>query len=123
MPPAVDLGISLSLFAGSSTESGAQVAPHTVGSLTDTQAVLEWASHCDVVTFEHELIPQDLITAIENSGVKVFPKAGSFTYSQNKLEMRRKMQELELPNPRWQEYHGQNVELEFPLIAKYLWWI
>ena len=118
MPPAVDLGISLSLFAGSSTESGAQVAPHTVGSLTDTQAVLEWASHCDVVTFEHELIPQDLITAIENSGVKVFPKASSFTYSQNKLEMRRKMQELELPNPRWQEYLGQNVELEFPLIAK-----
>jgi len=118
VPPAVDLGISLSLFAGASTESGAQVAPHTVGSLTDTQAVLEWASRCDVVTFEHELIPQDLITAIENSGVKVFPKASSFTYSQNKLEMRRKMQELELPNPRWQEYLGQNVELEFPLIAK-----
>ncbi len=118
VPPAVDLGISLSLFAGAASESGAQVAPHTVGSLTDTEAVLSWASHCDVVTFEHELIPQELITAIENSGVKVFPTAKSFTYSQNKLEMRRKMQELGLPNPRWQEYHGGHIEFEFPLIAK-----
>eukprot|EP01037_Dinobryon_pediforme_P001249 gene1248-1264_t len=118
VPPAVDLGISLSLFAGASTESGAQVAPHVVGSLADTEAVLAWASHCDVVTFEHELIPQELIVAIENSGVKVFPKAESFRYSQNKLEMRRKMQELGLPNPRWQEYRGEEVELEFPLIAK-----
>ena len=118
VPPAVDLGISLSLFAGASTESGAQVAPHVVGSLADREAVLAWASHCDVVTFEHELIPQELIVAIENSGVKVFPKAESFRYSQNKLEMRRKMQELDLPNPRWQEYRGGEVELEFPLIAK-----
>ena len=64
VPPAVDLGISLSLFAGSGEESGAQVAPHTVGSLSDTKAVLEWASACDVVTFEHELISQELIRAI-----------------------------------------------------------
>ena len=118
LPPAVDLGISLSLFAGSHSESGALVAPHTVGSLTDTEAVLEWASHCDVVTFEHELIPQELIAAIEASGVKVFPRAASFIYSQNKLVMRRKMEELGLPNPQWQAYDGGVPELDFPLIAK-----
>lgn len=118
LPSAVDLGISLSLFAGSHSESGALVAPHTVGSLTDTEAVLEWASQCDVVTFEHELIPQELIAAIEASGVKVFPRATSFIYSQNKLVMRRKMEELGLPNPRWQAYDGGVLELEFPLIAK-----
>jgi len=118
VPPSVDLGISLSLFAGSPTESGAQVAPHTVGSLTDTAAVLEWASKCDVVTFEHELISQDLIEAIVASGVKVFPTAASFIYSQNKLEMRRKMHELGLPNPVWQEFDGSDCNLSFPLIAK-----
>jgi len=118
VPPSVDLGISLSLFAGSPTESGAQVAPHTVGSLTDTAAVLEWASKCDVVTFEHELISQDLIEAIVASGVKVFPTAASFIYSQNKLEMRRKMQELGLPNPPWQEFDGSDCNLSFPIIAK-----
>lgn len=118
LPSAVDLGISLSLFAGSHSESGALVAPHTVGSLTDTETVLEWASQCDVVTFEHELIPQELIAAIETSGVKVFPRATSFIYSQNKLVMRRKMEELGLPNPRWQAYDGGVLELEFPLIAK-----
>ena len=118
LPPAVDLGISLSLFAGSDTECGALVAPHTVGSLTDTEAVLDWASHVDVVTFEHELIPQQLIAAIEASGVKVFPSAASFIYSQNKLAMREKMEELGLPNPRWQAYDGGVLELDFPLIAK-----
>jgi 5-(carboxyamino)imidazole ribonucleotide synthase len=118
VPPAVDLGISLSLFAGSSDESGAQVAPHTVGTLHDTDAILSWASNCDVVTFEHELIPQELIRAITASGVKVFPSADSFIFSQNKLAMRQKMEELGLPNPRWQPYDGGNVEINFPLIAK-----
>ena len=118
VPPAVDLGISLSLFAGSSQESGALVAPHTVGSLSDTKAVLEWASTCDVVTFEHELISQELIKTIAESGVKVYPSAASFIYSQNKLAMRRKMEELGLPNPKWQEFDGSSCELAFPLIAK-----
>ena len=118
VPPAVDLGISLSLFAGSSQESGAQVAPHAVGSLSDTRAVLEWASACDVVTFEHELISQELIRAISESGVKVYPSAASFIYSQNKLAMRRKMEELGLPNTTWQEFDGRSCELAFPLIAK-----
>jgi 5-(carboxyamino)imidazole ribonucleotide synthase len=118
VPAAVDLGISLSLFAGADDESGAQVAPHTVGSLSDTAAVVEWASHCDVVTFEHELISQELISAIADSGVKVFPSANSFLYGQNKLAMRRKMQELGLPNPVWQEFDGSDCSITFPLIAK-----
>lgn len=118
VPPALDLGISLSLFAGADLESAAQVAPHVVGSLTDYQSVLAWAATCDVVTFEHELVPQELILMIEASGVKVFPSAYSFTFSQNKLAMRQKMEELGLPNPRWQRYDGNQVELDFPLIAK-----
>ena len=118
VPPAVDLGISLTFFAGTATESGAQIAPHVVGKLVDTSAVLEWAAQCDVVTFEHELVPQDLIAALESSGVKVFPRSDSFAYSQNKLLMRQKMEELGLPNPAWQAFNGGAVELNFPLIAK-----
>ena len=118
VPPAVDLGISLSLFANSGSESGAQVAPHVVGSLSDTATVLKWASTCDVVTFEHELISQQLISSIETSGIKVYPSAKSFLYSQNKLAMRKKMEELGLPNPTWFEFNGGECPLAFPLIAK-----
>ena len=118
VPPAVDLGISLTLFAGAATESGAQVAPHVVGNLVDTSAVLEWASQCDVVTFEHELVPQELIKALETSGINVFPRSTSFAYSQDKLVMRQKMEELGLPNPAWQSFDGEAGELDFPLIAK-----
>ena len=116
--PAVDLGISLTFFAGAATESGAQIAPHVVGKLSDTSAVLEWAAQCDVVTFEHELVPQDLIAALELSGVKVFPRSDSFAFSQNKILMRQKMEELGLPNPAWQTFSGGAVELDFPLVAK-----
>jgi len=118
VPPAIDLGISLSLFAGSENESGAQIAPHVVGSLSDTDRVLAWAATCDVVTFEHELISQDLIKAMEANGTRVFPSAEAFLFSQNKLAMRQKMQELDLPNPTWQEYDGGDIQIAFPLIAK-----
>ena len=118
VPPAIDLGLSLTFFAGSDNESGAQVAPHQVGSLADFESVLKWAATCDVVTFEHELISQELIAAIEASGIKVFPRASSFLFSQNKLAMREKMAELGLPNPRWERFDGGVPQLEFPLIAK-----
>lgn len=120
--PAIDLGITLSLFAAASTESGAQIAPHKVGDLRDTASVVEWARTCDVVTFEHEQVPQDLIIALQDAGIRVFPCADAFAYSQNKFLMRQKMAELGLPNPQWQLFTPgisyKDVEIAFPLIAK-----
>lgn len=118
VPPAIDLGINLSLFAQSSDDSGAQIAPHTVGDYRNSAAVLAWAKNCDVVTFEHEQVPQEVIHSLESAGIKVFPSASAFTFSQNKLVMRQKMSELGLPNPRWAEFNGGESPLEFPLIAK-----
>jgi len=122
IPPAIDLGITLSLFAAASTESGAQIAPHKVGDLRDTTSVIEWARACDVITFEHEQVPQTLIKSLQDAGIRVFPSADAFAYSQNKFLMRQKMAELGLPNPQWQlfamETTFNDVEIAFPLIAK-----
>ena len=122
VPPAIDLGISLSLFAASPEDSGAQVAHHVVGDLNDTEAVCKWARSCDVVTFEHEQVPQKLIIALQEEGITVFPSASAFSYSQNKLLMRQKIAELQLPNPRWQifteEISQADIAIPFPLIAK-----
>lgn len=118
VPPAIDLGIYLTLFASDSKDSAAQIAQHVVGNLNETDSVLKWARTCDVVTFEHEQIPQELILAMQAEGIKVFPSASAFSYSQNKLLMRAKMADLNLPNPRWEKYEGGEVSIEFPLIAK-----
>ncbi|MEN9324337.1 MAG: hypothetical protein RL414_91 [Actinomycetota bacterium] len=116
--PATELGINLRLLAQDPKDSGAQVCDHFVGSPTDADAVLQFARTCDVVTFEHELVPQSVIKNLEKNGIKVYPRSDSFIYSQNKLEMRKKMDELSLPNPDWAEFTGGVAPLAFPLIAK-----
>lgn len=116
--PATELGVDLLLFAADSSDSAAQIVDHHVGSPSETERVLEFARHCDVVTFEHEQVPQSVIKSLENAGVKVYPRSETFIYSQNKLEMRKKMEELSLPNPRWEIFDGSTTSLAFPLIAK-----
>ena len=116
--PANDLGIDFKVFAAIPNDSAAQVSHFVLGDYTNIDSVLEFAKSCDVLTFEHELVPQSVIKAVEAAGIKVYPRSQSFTYSQDKLEMRKKIAELHLPNPKWQKYQGNRCEISFPLIAK-----
>ena len=116
--PANDLGIDFKVFAAIPNDSAAQVSHFVLGDYTNIDSVLEFAKSCDVLTFEHELVPQSVIKAVEAAGIKVYPRSQSFTYSQDKLEMRKKIAGLHLPNPKWQKYQGDRCEISFPLIAK-----
>ena len=116
--PANDLGLDFKVFAAIPNDSAAQVTHFVLGDYTNVESVLAFAKECDVLTFEHELVPQSVIKAVEAAGVKVYPRSESFTFSQDKLEMRKKITELNLPNPKWQKYDGGEVQIEFPLIAK-----
>ena len=116
--PANDLGIDFKVFAAILNDSAAQVTNFVLGDYSDVNSVLAFAKECDVLTFEHELVPQSVIKAIEAAGIKVYPRAESFTHSQDKLAMRGKIAELNLPNPKWQKYQGGNSNIAFPLIAK-----
>ena len=116
--PANDLGIDFKVFAAIPNDSAAQVTNFVLGDYSDVNSVLAFAKNCDVLTFEHELVPQSVIKAIEAAGIKVYPRSESFTYSQDKLAMREKIAELNLPNPKWQKYQGDNCDIAFPLIAK-----
>ena len=113
-----DLGIDFKVLAAIPNDSAAQVTHYILGDYSDINSVLDFAKNCDVLTFEHELVPQSVIKAVEAAGIKVYPRSDSFTFSQDKLEMRKKISELNLPNPKWQKYQGQNCEISFPLIAK-----
>lgn len=116
--PANDLGLDFKVFAAIPNDSAAQVTHFVLGDYTNVESVLAFAKECDVLTFEHELVPQSVIKAVEAAGVKVYPRSESFTYSQDKLEMRKKITELNLPNPKWQKYDGGEAQIAFPLIAK-----
>jgi 5-(carboxyamino)imidazole ribonucleotide synthase len=114
--PAAALGIDLLLLAQSATDSGAQVAAFEVGDYRDLVQVREFAKKCDLLTFEHELIPISVIRALENEGVKFYPTSESFIYSQDKAAMREKL--ANYLAPKWQVVTKADEVLEFPAIAK-----
>jgi 5-(carboxyamino)imidazole ribonucleotide synthase len=117
--PAIALGVNLKLFAASSEDSAALSADHVVGNFLNPDEVLAFAKTCDVITFEHELIPNSVIKVLEQNQVVVRPSASAFIYSQNKAEMRKILQENNLPIPNWNLYSGdKGPGIPFPLIAK-----
>jgi len=117
--PAIALGVDLKLFATSSEDSAALSAEHVVGNFLNPDEVLAFAKTCDVITFEHELIPNSVIKVLEQNQVVVRPSSSAFIYSQNKAQMRKILQENNLPIPNWNLYSGdKDPGIPFPLIAK-----
>ena len=114
--PATALGVDLYLFAQSSSDSGAQIANHFVGDYSDLQALLEFSKNCDVITFEHELVPLSVIKGLEASGARVYPSSSSFIFSQDKEQMRLKLKAY--PSPQWKVITSTGEVERYPLIAK-----
>ena len=101
-PPAVGLGVTLSVLAESESASAAQVIPSSpVGDHTSVEDVVEFARRCDVVTFDHEHVPPEVIAAVQAAGVRVEPSPEALLHAQDKLVMRRRLTELGIPCPDW----------------------
>ncbi len=101
-PPAVGLGVTLSVLAESETASAAQVVPSSpVGDHTSIEDVLAFARRCDVVTFDHEHVPPEVIAAVQDAGVRVEPSPDALLHAQDKLVMRRRLRALGIPCPDW----------------------
>ncbi len=114
--PATALGVDLYLFAQSSQDSAAQNTNHTVGDYTNLQEVLSFAQSCDVVTFEHELVPLSVIKGLESGGVRVYPTSEAFQYSQDKALMREKLRDF--ASPEFQVITSSESVVQYPVIAK-----
>ena len=124
-PPAVALSVTLSVLAESGTASAALVVPHSpVGEHTDLDALREWARHCDVVTFDHEHVPVEVLAALEADGVPLHPSPAALVHAQDKLAMRRRLTELGHPCPRWarartvEEVEAFAAEVGWPVVVK-----
>lgn len=98
--PAVELGVELRVLAEDEGMS-ASLAATAVGDYRDAATVLEFARDVDVVTFDHEHVPQDVLATLVDAGVAVHPGPDALRFAQDKLLMRARLQELGMPQPDW----------------------
>ena len=98
--PAVEIGIELSVLA-EQEGMAAKLAASAVGDYHDEQTVLDFARGVDVVTFDHEHVPQPVLRALVDAGVAVHPGPDALQYAQDKLAMRARLDELGMPQPDW----------------------
>ncbi|SDT06588.1 5-(carboxyamino)imidazole ribonucleotide synthase [Microlunatus soli] len=121
----IGLGIDIKLLAEGPDVSAAQVvADVTVGDYTDPQTVRDFATGCDVVTFDHEHVPTGILIELEAAGVAVRPGPAALVHAQDKAVMRARLAELDIPCPAnrpvgsVQELIGFGDEHGWPVIAK-----
>ena len=124
-PAAEALGVSFHVLSETEGSSAAQVTAHvTVGDYKDWDTLLAFAQTVDVLTFDHEHVPPEHLRALEAAGHPVHPGPDALIHAQDKLVMRRRIDELGLPNPRWAEVHSVESlaaaagDLGLPLILK-----
>ena len=98
--PAVELGIELRVLAEDQGMAAA-LAVTAVGDYRDIGTVLAFAREVDVVTFDHEHVPQEVLRALVEDGAAVRPGPDALRFAQDKLLMRARLQQLGMPQPDW----------------------
>lgn len=97
---AIELGQSVRVLASSEDSSTAQVASDVFlgdyTNLSDLRAVTKGAT---AVTFDHEHVPNEHLTTLIDEGVNVQPRPAALVNAQDKLVMRKRLQELGAPVP------------------------
>ena len=109
---AIALGLSLRILADTA-DDGAAIVAHdvVVGDYHSIDVLRAFAVGCDVVTWDHEHVPNEHIATLEAEGVVVRPGPAALQYAQDKAAMRRKLTELGIPCPRWAPRSPLNAEL------------
>lgn len=100
IPPAIALGIELRVFAENAGES-ADIAVTATGDFRNAEDLLRFANGVDVLTFDHEHVPQEALQRLVDAGVRVHPSPAALLHAQDKLVMRERMTGLGLPVPDW----------------------
>jgi 5-(carboxyamino)imidazole ribonucleotide synthase len=99
---AIALGQSLRVLASAPDDGAALVAADVhIGHPDDLDALRTFAKGCEVVTFDHEHVPQSHLQALVADGVNIAPGAAALRYAQDKRAMRERLNELGVPVPRW----------------------
>ncbi|WP_151641326.1 5-(carboxyamino)imidazole ribonucleotide synthase [Corynebacterium sp. 11A] len=97
---AIELGQSLRVLASRPDSSAAQVAHDVyIGDYTDLDDLRAVCAGADVVTFDHEHVPNEHQHTLIGEGVNIQPRPEALVYAQDKLLQRRHLSELGAPVP------------------------
>lgn len=122
---AVDLDVQLTVLAAGPDEPAVLAgAPWLSGRHTDLEALTSAAGAAPVLTFDHELVPPELLARLEAGGCVLRPSAKALSYAQDKLAARRRFRELGLPVPAFAPIHAPadvdafGAEFGWPVVLK-----
>lgn len=97
----IPLGIKFKLLSDTPQDSAAQVVSEVVlGDYRDLDTLRDFARGCDVITFDHEHVPAEHLTALEADGIVIRPGREALAHAQDKGVMRARLDELGAPSPR-----------------------
>lgn len=112
---AVSLGVRIRVLAASPRDCAALVVSESeFGAPDDLEAIRRFASGVDVLTFDHEQVPQSILETLESDGVVLQPGRLALRFSQDKLLLRELLETAGLPNPRWRRLDGLAAAGEEP---------
>ncbi|WP_307864994.1 5-(carboxyamino)imidazole ribonucleotide synthase [Myceligenerans salitolerans] len=107
-PAAAELGVHLRVLVESPGTSAAQVVTDApVGAASEEATIRALIAPpggqdaADVLTFEHEHVPNALLTDLIEHGTPVRPGPHALVAAQDKIVMRTRLGELGVPCPRW----------------------
>jgi len=100
IPAAVNLGLDIRVLAENEGDP-AGIAAKSLGSHLSVEDLLRFGKTVDVVTFDHEHVPQEVLRELVAQGVNVQPGPDALQFAQNKLAMRERLAELGVPIPAW----------------------
>lgn len=124
LAPATALDLDLRVLAARPDDGAARAWPAvSIGAPDDEDAVLGFGDQCDVVTFDHELVPPALIDKLTDR-VEVRPGPAALLAAQDKVHQRRAFTDMGLPVPRFAAARGagerarRGEELGWPVVVK-----
>ncbi|CAM3621567.1 5-(carboxyamino)imidazole ribonucleotide synthase [Kibdelosporangium persicum] len=101
---AIALGQSLRVLAVSPSDPAALVTPNvTIGHHTDLDALRGFAAEVDVLTFDHEHVPTEHLRTLVAEGFTVHPGPEALIHAQDKLVMRNRLADMDVPIPAYAE--------------------
>lgn len=99
---AIALGVRLRVLAGDAHDAAAQVAHDVVlGSHRSYDDLAAFAAGCDVITFDHEQVPPEVMAKLAAAGHQLRPSPDALQFAQDKRAMREKLSSLDLRIPHW----------------------
>jgi len=121
----ISLGLSLRVLADATHDSAALVANGvSVGDHTSLDDLRAFAEHCEVVTFDHEHVPEGLLEAMEAEGLTIYPGSAALRHAQDKIVMRERLAALGVPVPPFcpvatvRDIEGFAHHVGWPLVLK-----